>query len=235
MRPYPVTKPSPGTTAASMPKSRQRCVTSLSISSKQFSSSSSSMRSRALSLPSLCWHLHPPNRQVPIPIRPPQPCRPWPRRQNPSYRIPVDQPLEIRRFKVIEPTFRPHLALPFRRQLREHRDRPAVFHGVRQHTPLRHCQEPVCIFAGPHHVVRIGGKHRVFWRVITDPQECRDPGVAIVRPRPLHVLACRERTLLHQHHDQRQWNKQRHPAPCAFLDPVLSNQPAQQHEEDDIQ
>src|SRR5262245_23407738 len=55
MRPWPVTKPSPGTICSSMPKSRQRCVTSLSSSSKVPSSSSSSMRSRAPSLPSLCW------------------------------------------------------------------------------------------------------------------------------------------------------------------------------------
>src|SRR5437764_10657198 len=37
-----------------MPKSRQRCVTSLSSSSKEPSSSSNSIRSRAESLPSLC-------------------------------------------------------------------------------------------------------------------------------------------------------------------------------------
>ena len=44
-----------GMICSSMPKSRQRCVTSLSSSSNEPSSSSSSMRSRALSLPSLCW------------------------------------------------------------------------------------------------------------------------------------------------------------------------------------
>src|ERR1022692_1423304 len=38
-----------------MPKSRPRCVTSLSSSSKVPSSRSNSMRSRAESLPSLCW------------------------------------------------------------------------------------------------------------------------------------------------------------------------------------
>ena len=38
-----------------MPKSRQRCSTSLSSSSKLPSSSSSSTRSRAVSLPSRCW------------------------------------------------------------------------------------------------------------------------------------------------------------------------------------
>src|SRR6266571_2808296 len=54
MRPYPLTTPSPGTICSSIPKSRQRCVTSLSSSSKEPSSSSSSTRSRAESLPSLC-------------------------------------------------------------------------------------------------------------------------------------------------------------------------------------
>src|SRR5437660_1220902 len=38
-----------------MPKSRQRCVTSLSTSSNVPGSNSSSMRSRALSLPAACW------------------------------------------------------------------------------------------------------------------------------------------------------------------------------------
>ena len=38
-----------------MPKSLQRCVTSLSVSSKVPSSSRNSMRSRADILPSLCW------------------------------------------------------------------------------------------------------------------------------------------------------------------------------------
>src|ERR1039458_83426 len=38
-----------------MPKSRQRWVTSLSSSSKDFSSRRTSTRSRALSLPSRCW------------------------------------------------------------------------------------------------------------------------------------------------------------------------------------
>src|SRR5436190_17642815 len=54
MRPYPLTTPSPGTICSSIPKSRQRCVTSLSSSSKVPSSSSNSTRSRAESLPSLC-------------------------------------------------------------------------------------------------------------------------------------------------------------------------------------
>src|SRR6516162_11017265 len=48
-------KPSPGMTWSFMPKSRQRWVTSLSSSSKESSSSSNSIRSRADSLPSLCW------------------------------------------------------------------------------------------------------------------------------------------------------------------------------------
>src|SRR5579863_1513865 len=63
MLPHPVMNPSPGTVCSSIPKSRHRCVTSLSISSKEPSSSSSSMRSRAESFPSLCcrsWRASPP-------------------------------------------------------------------------------------------------------------------------------------------------------------------------------
>jgi hypothetical protein len=54
-RPCPVTTPSPGTCCSSIPKSRQRCVTSLSTSSKVPGSNSKSMRSRAVSLPLSCW------------------------------------------------------------------------------------------------------------------------------------------------------------------------------------
>ncbi len=54
MRPWPATTPSPGTSCRSMPKSRQRCVTSLSISSKLPGSNSASTRSRAVSLPCSC-------------------------------------------------------------------------------------------------------------------------------------------------------------------------------------
>src|SRR5688500_5773778 len=50
-RPNPATTPSPGTTWSAMPKSRQRWVTRASSSSKDPASNSSSMRSRAGSLP----------------------------------------------------------------------------------------------------------------------------------------------------------------------------------------
>src|SRR5687767_4332033 len=55
MRPNPATTPSPGTTWSAMPKSRQRWVTSASSSSKDPASNSSSMRSRASSLPASRW------------------------------------------------------------------------------------------------------------------------------------------------------------------------------------
>src|SRR5262245_20929267 len=56
MRPLPVTTPSPRTwlPGASMPKSRQRCVTKRSISTNVPGSTSRSMRSRAVSLPFWC-------------------------------------------------------------------------------------------------------------------------------------------------------------------------------------
>src|SRR5438128_5285912 len=54
-RPWPATTPSPGTSCSSMPKSRQRCVTSLSTSSNVPGSKRSSIRSRAVSLPASCW------------------------------------------------------------------------------------------------------------------------------------------------------------------------------------
>src|SRR5262249_39542849 len=54
-RPYPETTPSPGIRCSAIPKSRQRWSTSLSSSSKVPSSSRSSTRSRAVSLPSACW------------------------------------------------------------------------------------------------------------------------------------------------------------------------------------
>src|ERR1022692_1140934 len=60
--------------------------------------------------------------------------------------------------------------------------------------------------------------------ILPDPQEGGDPGVAIVRSRPLHVLAGGKRALLKQHHGQRQGNKQGHPPPYAGLDCVLPNQ-----------
>ena len=49
-----VTTPSPGCLVSSIPKSVQRCCTNMSNSSKLPSSSSSSMRSRAVSLPLAC-------------------------------------------------------------------------------------------------------------------------------------------------------------------------------------
>ena len=52
--PQPVTTPSPGILLLSMPKSTQRCSTNMSNSSNEPLSSSSSMRSRAVSLPRLC-------------------------------------------------------------------------------------------------------------------------------------------------------------------------------------
>src|ERR1700687_4142102 len=54
MRPNPVTKPSPAGRCSSMPKSVQRWRMNLSSSSKEFSSRSKWMRSRAVSLPALC-------------------------------------------------------------------------------------------------------------------------------------------------------------------------------------
>src|SRR5438128_2662273 len=52
--PWPATTPSPGTICSAMPKSTHRWVTSLSTSSKLPGSNSSSMRSRAVSLPASC-------------------------------------------------------------------------------------------------------------------------------------------------------------------------------------
>src|SRR5689334_5078409 len=52
MRPYPATTPSPGYCCSCIPKSRQRCVTNLSISSKESRSSKNAIRSRADILPS---------------------------------------------------------------------------------------------------------------------------------------------------------------------------------------
>src|SRR5450631_1936065 len=52
--PHPVTTPSPGTLVFSMPNSVERCSTNISNSSKLPLSSSSSMRSRAVSLPRAC-------------------------------------------------------------------------------------------------------------------------------------------------------------------------------------
>src|ERR1700753_1818978 len=54
MRPNPVTNPSPAGRCSSIPKSTQRWRTNLSSSSKVFSSSSRSIRSRAVRLPALC-------------------------------------------------------------------------------------------------------------------------------------------------------------------------------------
>ena len=53
--PWPVTTPSPGTLCSVMPKSLQRCSTNMSHSSKESSSSRTSRRSRAVSLPLSCW------------------------------------------------------------------------------------------------------------------------------------------------------------------------------------
>src|SRR6478752_4145055 len=52
--PQPVTTPSPGTFVFSMPNSTERCWTNMSNSSKEPLSSSSSIRSRAVSLPRAC-------------------------------------------------------------------------------------------------------------------------------------------------------------------------------------
>src|SRR3954447_13731120 len=52
--PQPVTTPSPGTLDFSMPNSTERCSTNMSNSSNEPLSSSSSMRSRAVSLPRAC-------------------------------------------------------------------------------------------------------------------------------------------------------------------------------------
>src|SRR6202049_2654407 len=52
--PQPVTTPSPGTFDFSMPNSVERCWTNMSNSSNEPLSSSSSMRSRAVSLPRAC-------------------------------------------------------------------------------------------------------------------------------------------------------------------------------------
>ena len=56
-RPLPATTPSPGMTCSAMPKSRHRCVTSASISSKVPGSNRWSMRSRAVSRPDSRWPL----------------------------------------------------------------------------------------------------------------------------------------------------------------------------------
>ena len=53
--PQPVTTPSPGMRFFSAPKSVLRCSTNMSNSSKESGSSSSSRRSRAVSLPRACW------------------------------------------------------------------------------------------------------------------------------------------------------------------------------------
>jgi len=53
-RPRPETTPSPGNVFASMPKSRQRWTLNGSISSNESGSTSSSIRSRAVSLPRSC-------------------------------------------------------------------------------------------------------------------------------------------------------------------------------------
>src|SRR5690242_15914802 len=53
--PQPVTTPSPGTLLFSMPNSLERCSTNMSNSSNEPLSSSSSIRSRAVSLPRACW------------------------------------------------------------------------------------------------------------------------------------------------------------------------------------
>ena len=53
--PWPVITPSPGIFCLSAPKSVERCSTNLSISTKVPGSSSSSMRSRAVSRPLACW------------------------------------------------------------------------------------------------------------------------------------------------------------------------------------
>src|SRR5436190_3422773 len=55
MRPWPAMTPSPGTTCSAMPKSRQRCVTNLSISSNVPESNRRLMRSRAVSFPDSRW------------------------------------------------------------------------------------------------------------------------------------------------------------------------------------
>src|SRR5579871_4544991 len=69
-------------TCSSIPKSWHRCVTSLSSSSNVPSSSSSSIRSRAESFPSLCWRLR---RSAP----PPCSAASWRRRSSPSLSIPM--------------------------------------------------------------------------------------------------------------------------------------------------
>ena len=53
--PQPVTTPSPGIFVFSMPNSVERCSTNMSNSSNEPLSIRSSMRSRAVSLPRLCW------------------------------------------------------------------------------------------------------------------------------------------------------------------------------------
>src|SRR5437660_1376802 len=53
--PQPVTTPSPGIFCLSMPNSEVRCSTNMSISSNEALSRRRSMRSRAVSLPRLCW------------------------------------------------------------------------------------------------------------------------------------------------------------------------------------
>src|SRR5258708_3975488 len=53
--PQPVTTPSPGILVFSIPNSADRCSTNMSNSSNEPLSIKSSMRSRAVSLPRLCW------------------------------------------------------------------------------------------------------------------------------------------------------------------------------------
>src|SRR6266536_4482846 len=69
--PHPVTTPSPGILVCAMPNSSQRCSTNMSNSSNELRSSRSAMRSRAVSLPRLCW--------ASVRFFPP-PRRAWPRR-----------------------------------------------------------------------------------------------------------------------------------------------------------
>src|SRR6478672_963690 len=68
MVPRPVTTPSPGMRWASMPNWVERCSTNRSVSSNEPSSSRTSMRSRAVSLPLACWlamRFSPPPRRAP--------------------------------------------------------------------------------------------------------------------------------------------------------------------------
>ena len=66
MVPDPVTTPSPGIRCSAMPNSVQRCSTNMSISSNDPWSSRSCRRSRADSLPRLCWAAM---RRAPPPLR----------------------------------------------------------------------------------------------------------------------------------------------------------------------